>query len=264
MRLTEFFVIEGADDAPNRQMAAYAAESLIEYFSKPRKPEYVFTDDEGNASTYFYGKNMKEIPEDLRSLFDNIGFFIAAVPPDSNRRGASYSNDGQTMPPGTMICYFKPKGEQVTEKAWGMYVTKFANKILAQSRSALVHEFVHALDFERVKDPNYVSGGANYDVSKLFKGDKEELKKYVNHPLEMNALFQQYVDRIERAIDDSGIDSFDGVKKFLFANNAQEFVKGMFDNFPPQVVSSLTPDSRRRFIKRFTQLWHDLKRKYAG
>lgn len=256
--LRDVFIIEGANDAADRKVAQDCTAAILKFFSKKQEPAYVGTDDEGNVAAFYSGKSVPAEGQ-AKEILRSMAFFICAVPPNSNRTGASYTYDDQDPTPGVMSIYFKPRGKKVSEEAWKWYVSDHALTILNPAKQDLIHEFTHAVDMLKVKDPEYMRK-KHYDTGKLYSGDKEERKKYINHPLEYNALMQQYMDDFERLLAKEP----KGNRTAYLARKPAEVVSDFYQMTPPEFRDYLTPKTKRHVLKRLTQFMNDMRRKYAG
>lgn len=261
MRLRDVFLIEGLNDAKNRKTAEECAQALLDYLHTKPEPTYVGTDDEGYVSAGYRGKKIPSDTPVVRMILDSMYVFLSAVE-RGNRSGAAYAPDTENDP-AVLTVYIKIKSNKpVTEEAWKWYCKEHAAKKIAVAFEDVVHEFIHAMDSFRIKDRGYLAQ-RGYDSEKLMAGDKEERKKYVNRPLEANALFQQYASSIESTLRDEGI-AAPGVFEEEFGNTPTKFVKVALSVIPDGALDYMDEKTKRAFTKRFTQMYYDLRDKYSG
>jgi hypothetical protein len=261
MRLRDVFLIEGAKDASYRKTAEDCANALLSYLQTKPSPYYVGTDDEGYISAGYKGKN---IPSDLpavRLILDSMYIFLSAVE-KGDRSGAAFAPDTENDP-AVLTVYIKIKSNKpLTEDAWKWYCKEHAGKKIAIAFEDTVHEFIHAIDSHRISDRGYLTN-RGYDADKLMAGDKEERKKYVNRPLEANALFQQYASAIDSTLRDEGIDTAEEFTS-KFGNTPTKFVKVALSVIPDGALDYMDEKTKRAFMKRFTQMWYDLRDRYSS
>jgi hypothetical protein len=259
--LRNVFILEGRDDAKHRKTAEDCAQALLDYLHTKPEPAYVGTDDEDYISAGYMGRKVPAKNPAVRLILDSMYIFLSAVD-HGNRSGASYVPDTENDP-AVLTVYLKIKSDKpLTEKAWSWYCKEHGAKKIAIAFEDVVHEFIHAIDSFRVKDRKYLSD-KGYDSDKLMSGDEEERRKYVNRPLEANALFQQYASSIESTLRDEGI-ATPGEFDKAFGNNPSKFVKVALSVVPDGALDYMDDKTKRAFMKRFTQLYYDMKDKYSG
>lgn len=123
-------------------------------------------------------------------------------------------------------------------------------------RSSFVHEFTHTLDFRRI-NPQYLIARAKRKQAEQEAGGVRDRDKYVNDPLELNAYYQQALsDFYDQLVSTNTVDEWNG----LVGNTPQEFAINIINTYlRPQVIRRLTPENKKRFMKRLATTWEYLK-----
>ena len=157
--------------------------------------------------------------------------------------------------------YLETQEDAPTEIApWGMKTIKAKLKLplFGWVHNTIVHELVHAWDFER--------GGAGFAGS-VTSGElhsKGKTKEYYNTPEEFNAFYQQGANEVHRIVRQvvSGIKS--GNKGMI--SDAEQiiwsfdgFIKNMSHAWRPDWVENLGTKYRRKFKKRIVDLYNHVR-----
>lgn len=124
-------------------------------------------------------------------------------------------------------------------------VRLFVPSFLEKNRSSYVHEFIHFLDRRRLK-------GKIKRISSTLRAGAE---KYFNQPLELNAYIQQAFDSIEESIADLELTRDDA--RVVMGGSPQALAREI-ESQTKEFVDALTPENRKKFLKRVAQLWDDV------
>jgi hypothetical protein len=166
--------------------------------------------------------------------------------------------------------FFRDKGLEIVLSAppWGFSAAEPKKSFVravssAMTKNPLVHELVHFVDFMRIK-------GWDKAVSNYPAPDKD-FAKYANHPVEMNAYFQQsiadfvkdYKSVTEKIEDDTGPEN-DGSSDHQTAvwrlmDTAYEklphFMELWQERFKPNIWKALSPENQKKMKARAYQLF---------
>jgi hypothetical protein len=127
---------------------------------------------------------------------------------------------------------------------------------------SFIHEFIHYLDLKRFKNKKTLH--AALGTEKIFK--REGIFKYVNHPLELNAYYQQAVSNYEdifyytlelynkdkeQDFYETYLETFDS-----FMKDFKKYTSGTFKEF----FENLTPKNQQKIKKRLYGLYMNLKK----
>jgi len=261
MNLVEVFLDEGAKDEYYRKIAYRCVDALIEKFRTKIKPSYVGLDDKHRVTAAFRGSQM-DAPPDLKEYFEKFMFFTTADTMDGEH-GAVYNfvNSGKVTDIINLIIN-TPSADSYDEEEWKFLNYLDGHSWVKESRITLVHEFVHLLDAQRAQDPKYWSK-APYDSDKMRAGDKAEIEKYYNTPVEYNAYVQQELENVDSIIRNRA-SSMNDVKRLIGVSDANSFVKKFLEAVYAPFRKNMTMDTRKRVAKRANQYWQDLERRFSG
>lgn len=258
MKLVEFFYLdEGAEDATFRDLARRVTNAIMNHVKKNKNsPTYVGLTDDGVAAAFKMtrAEGNAEVKRHLKDLI----FFIEGVH-SITTSSASYSKGAEGQ---DLITLFVKCGKDITEEKWQFLVATNIDKIIAQEGwNDTYHEVVHMLDQHRHKDQSYVSQ-RQYDSDKVRKGDSEELTKYYNTPMEYNAYVQNDLQKISNMVKDSK--TFDDAKAKIRTYSEKEFIDKFLKSVGRHMAHYITPKTKRHIIKRASQFWQDLERRFTG
>jgi serine/threonine protein kinase len=167
--------------------------------------------------------------------------------------------------------FFREKGLEIVLSAkfpWMFSAAKpkkgFVNVVDSDVvKNSLIHELVHFVDFLRIK--------GWYKAVSDYPDQDKDFVKYANHPVEMNAYFQQsiadfvkeYKAVIEKIEDDTGPDN-DGSADHQTAvwrlmdtahEKLPQFMERWQSRFKPRVWESLSPENQKKMKARAYQLF---------
>ena len=148
-----------------------------------------------------------------------------------------------------------PEDANKSVKAYNKW---FANNLAdllesSNSRSSFVHEFTHTLDFRRI-NPEYLIARAK---RKQETGEPRDRDRYANDPLELNAYYQQAMSELYN--DLLKVETVEEWNANV-GETAQEFVDKLLTIYlRPQVQKRLSPENKKRLMKRAATAWEYLK-----
>ena len=123
---------------------------------------------------------------------------------------------------------------------------------LAPSSSSFVHEFTHTLDFRRI-NPQYLIDRAKRKEA----SDIRDRDKYANDPLELNAYYQQAIsDFYDQLLKTKTVEEWNA----QVGETPQRFAENIVTLYlRPQVKKRLSPENKKRLMKRAATAWEYLK-----
>jgi hypothetical protein len=261
MRLAEVFLDEGAKDEYYRTIAYKCVDVLIKAFKNKIKPAYVGRDDKYRVTAAYKGWEMGA-PRELEEYFEKFMFFMVADTMDGEH-GAIYDfANTDTVTDIITLITNSSSADTYDEEEWRFLCLLDGHSSVKEARITLVHEFIHLLDAHRAQDPKYWSK-APYDANKMRAGDKAEIQKYYNTPVEYNAYVQQELENLDSILR-SRASSMDDVKRLIGVTDANSFVTKFLTAIKSEFRKNMTTDTRKKVAKRANQYWQDLERRFSG
>lgn len=118
------------------------------------------------------------------------------------------------------------------------------NPSKAIDKDSFIHEFIHYLDYTRIKNKNY----------KTNLNPNTKVEDYYNSPLELNAYYQEAASYIVKLFDDN--ESILIKFREKYSNDFNKFRDWMFENvFEKDFIRNLTPKSKEKIIKRIYNIY---------
>lgn len=158
----------------------------------------------------------------------------------------------------TIVIYFDAPTEAIkSTNSYNRWLSKNLESILQDPkvRSSYIHEFTHSLDFRRI-EPSYLLKRSEeketVNARRKATGEPKDFVKYSNDALELNAYFSQALSQVRTDIKDGN--------KEVLGDTAQEFAEVFMDNYLAKTLrKNLSPENRRRLMKRAATAWEVLK-----
>lgn len=151
-----------------------------------------------------------------------------------------------------------PEAAIKAPKTYNKWFAKNLADFLERSnyRSSFVHEFTHTLDFRRI-NPEYLIARAKRTLAEKEAGGVKDRDRYANDPLELNAYYQQAMsDFFNSLLQAKTVEEWNAA----VGETPQEFAENVLTNYlRPQVIRRLTPDNKKRLMKRAATAWEYLK-----
>jgi len=140
------------------------------------------------------------------------------------------------------------------------YSLKYINTRFSSLKQEFVHEFIHYLDYKRIKEK---SGVENVGSAKLLLSGGA--KAYYNSPIEFNAFYQDGISSTETTLinlKNSGTKV--GQDKFYeIIKNFNNFKNFAIKNFDRGFIKYLDVNNTRKLNKRLYNVFIDLKKTYV-
>lgn len=123
-------------------------------------------------------------------------------------------------------------------------------------KDAVIHEMIHFLD------PGYGKGGGIKRYEKTRKSPATvDRKAYMNDPGEWNALWQEGAAKFERMIRSGGLARNPKVREHFFGDGSLAQMRVRADQFwEKEFFKYMSSKTKRKFDKRFAQLWTAMKK----
>lgn len=255
-------------DIEKLHIANEVFENVIAFVRKlgnnPSKFSDVFyTDDAGrfkgfNMETNFSKK--QRIPEISKLFVEFVdrGLFNVKSTIKARAGRVLEPNTGEIKELTIRLYIDAPNAANKPAKSYNKWFAANLLSILETSnyRSSFVHEFTHTLDFRRI-NPEYLIARAKRKQAEHEAGGVKDRDKYVNDPLELNAYYQQALsDFYEQLVSTNTVEEWNG----LVGNTPQEFAETILNTYlRPQVIRRLTPENKKRFMKRLATTWEYLR-----
>jgi len=249
-KLTDVFIIEGARDTEFRELAEICAQTFIDYV-KTHECSDVFNDN-GNVTATYFGHRMKT-DDEVRKYFQDTVFYVKASPPGMQTKDAAFSSGGGHDE--DYISVYLDVEKNHDSSSWRKFCLNKAPDLLRAKFTSIMHEFIHLIDSQRTSSKLDLTK-QRYDINKINSGDEQENSKYINDPLEFNAIFQEIAERLEQRIIEKGVDSINSI-------SSQEWVSSTLKSIPKDWTSSFSAKLRKHLIKRLYQFLEDMKVKYS-
>lgn len=123
-------------------------------------------------------------------------------------------------------------------------------------KDTVIHEMIHFLD------PGYGKGGGIKKYEKTKKTPTAvDRRAYVNDPGEWNALWQEGAAKFERMLRGGGLAQYPKVRKHFFGDGSLAQMRARVDQFwEKEFFKYMSSKTKRKFDKRFAQLWTAVKK----
>lgn len=252
--LRRVFIFEGANDEMYRETARKCVVAITQHLKKNSKPIYTGQTDEGGFACAFKLNKIKADNE-TRQHLKNAILFIESTPVKQSKASFQKGAEGQDI----ITIYIEDRPDN--EEDWEASVLSNASEFVADASGPLFHEIIHMLDIHRHKDASYSSRG-QYDSDKVRSGDRDELVKYYNSPMEYNAYVQEDLNKIAEMV--KGSKTWMEARTKINTYNERDFIDKFLRSVGRYMRLYLTPEVKRHVIKRASQFWQDLERKYSG
>ena len=184
MNIFEFFDLrEGVSDKKFRDASLVAFQACVEGLKDPSWTSRAKLKVEAKGPVVLV--NMGDLAG--KEEYDHISLLFKLLQVGEDAAGAmARFHPGQRTPDGNSyieILYkvFDPREHppRIPGKKWLDKLEKNGVELLRDMKSMFVHEFIHLLDYERVKDPDA--------VDHVFRGVDDDDRTYYNLPIETNA-----------------------------------------------------------------------------
>lgn len=167
--------------------------------------------------------------------------------------GFAWNEDGTTSPTGA----FMAPGTMEGRRAFFVIIMLPNDRshdidiLFGVKWDHLIHELTHYMDRKRQTTPSKKSfSGLARSAQGALGGEK-----YFNHPLEFNAFYQQGLYSVVQALS-RGQNSGRMMRSF------SDFYSAMVGHFDIDFMHYLTPEYRRKFLKRFNSFYELVKREW--
>lgn len=255
-------------DIENLHIANEVFENIVAFIRKlkgdiTKFTNKFYTDDAGRFKGFHLSTNLPE-SQRIPQVFD---LFVEFVDRELNNvKPTIKAKANRLMKPDTgeveefhiQLYIDVPEAANKPVKAYNKW---FASNLLlalekSNYRSSFVHEFTHTLDFRRI-NPKYLLDRAKRKVARLKAGVTKDFGEYTNDPLELNAYYQQALSDFHNKLLETG--TVEEWNDFV-GDTPQEFADNILTNYlRPQVIRRLTPENKKRFMKRLATTWEYLR-----
>lgn len=255
------------DDMEKLHVANETFENIVSFIRKLKNDSETFsnkfyTDSDGTLKGFHLETNLKK-----QKRTDTIDTFVEFL--DHELTGVKQTiraQAGRVLEPNTgelqqlhiKLYIDAPKGVKKNAKSYNKWFAKNLASILQDPdyRSSFVHEFTHTLDYRRI-NPKYLIARAERKIAEKEAGVARDRNKYANDPLELNAYFQQAIsDFFNSLLQTKTVEEWNAA----VGETPQEFAENVLTNYlRPQVIRRLTPDNKKRLMKRAATAWEYLK-----
>jgi len=222
-----------------------------------------YTDEAGRFKGFHMEINLpkkQRIPEISNLFIEFVDRELSGVKPTIKAR-ASRVLEPNTGEIKALIISLYIDASNAANKPVKSYNKWFASNLLSileksNYRSSFVHEFTHTLDYRRI-NPEYLIARAKRKQTELEAGGVSDRDKYVNDPLELNAYYQQAIsDFYDQLVNTKTVDEWNS----FVGDTPQQFAETIINTYlRPQVIRRLTPENKKRFMKRLATTWEYLK-----
>lgn len=237
MSLRDTFVVEGQRDNFYRSWADSEFERALKSLSYT--PVDVTTNENGEKEIYIdeatYGA-------DVRIIFSA-----------GSKSEGRYSSPDRTGGRAVINLIYNGADDPFIDRNFsGLTTRAIAEKVLLRMRKIFVHEYTHHQDELRAQAP--IVG--HDDILATDSQEEKDRKwgEYYNSPFEYNANFQSITSMLSRELKKNpqfwSLDDFN-----TFRSRAITFIEKNY----PMMWKYLSPDNKKRFYKRLTQFWLDLR-----
>jgi hypothetical protein len=248
VRLSEFFLPEGAQDTELRVRADQAFEGLKrEIESSPQlvrhEPEsrQQYSQDE-DVLFRFKGSRSESLPDDLDVVF------VVTAQKSGNRAVFQSFKDGRKSTIAIYLRYPRRSVDSVRQdpkRADAIFSAP--TQWLSQYKSDFVHEYIHYIDKTRAPQAQRGSHGLKPD-------------EYYNDPFEQNALMQELFSEFEQQLQKLDPTQLDALKQ-MDGNAFYQFFIGWLKMNKHPFERKMNGDTERRLKKRVARFWQDLKQR---
>lgn len=256
------------EDMDKLHIANEAFENIEAFIRKLKKDpskfaEKFYTDNDGRFIGFHIKTNLpkkQQIPEISDLYIEFLDHELNNVKP-TIKASADRNiepNTGKITQLRIKLYIDAPQAANKSVKAYNKWFANNLADILENSnyRSSFVHEFTHTLDFRRI-NPEYLVARAKRKISEKEAGKVRDRDKYANDPLELNAYYQQAMSELYN--DLLKVETVEEWNANV-GETAQEFVDKLLTIYlRPQVQKRLTPENKKRLMKRAATAWEYLK-----
>ena len=256
------------DDMDKLHIANEAFENIEAFVRKLGKDpskfaEKFYTDNDGRFIGFHMETNLskkQQIPEISDLYIEFLDHELSNVKPTIKARADRNiePNTGKLTQLRIKLYIDAPQAANKSVKAYNKWFVNNLADLLESSnyRSSFVHEFTHTLDFRRI-NPEYLVARAKRKISEKEAGKVRDRDKYANDPLELNAYYQQAMSELYNdLLKTETTDEWNA----NVGETAQEFVDKLLTIYlRPQVQKRLTPENKKRLMKRAATAWEYLK-----
>lgn len=255
-------------DLENLHIANEVFENIVAFIRKlkgdtAKFSDKFYTDDAGRFKGFHLTTNLpksQRIPEVFDLFIEFVDRGLNNIKPTIKAKARRVMSPDKAKIEEFHIQLFidVPEAANKPVKAYNEW---FASNLLlalekSNYRSSFVHEFTHTLDFRRI-NPNYLIDRAKRKLAKIQAGVKKDFGEYTNDPLELNAYYQQALsDFHEKLLEKNTVEEWND----FVGRTPQEFAENILSNYlRPQVIRGLTPENKKRFMKRLATTWEYLR-----
>lgn len=255
-------------DIENLHIANEVFENVVAFIRKLKGDtsnfsDKFYTDETGRFKGFHLATNLpksQRIPQvfDLFVEFVDRGLNNIKSTLKANARRVTNPDTGEIQEFHIQLYIDVPEDANKPVKAYNKWFASNLLLVLEKSnyRSSFVHEFTHTLDFRRI-NPKYLLDRAKRKLARIKSDAKKDLGEYTNDPLELNAYYQQALsDFYDKLLKTSTVEEWN---EFV-GKTPQEFTENVLNNYlRPQVQKRLTPENKKRFMKRLATTWEYLR-----
>lgn len=128
---------------------------------------------------------------------------------------------------------------------------KYLETRLRGSKTDIIHELIHLFDRQR----------SSYTPKSAKKFDMGDVGGYYNEPEELNAYYQEAVERIESLLDNIDQSALEVIVK-NYGQSFQDFKDWAIDNFfNDDFIDNLTNKNKRKVVKRLAR-WYQSRTEF--
>lgn len=267
--ITSILLETREEDIQKIQLANEIFGSILSIIEKQKKAVKKFEQTFFKTGEWLIGfildrSNIPLYPKDMPPI--KLSFFNRSW---GNVRKSTYASANKKIDPETkkltelgITIYFNapPDVLQSTSKYNKWFAKNLESLIDNPSvQASFTHEFIHALDYHRTSPDYLVKRLENKKRTASVGGIRgpEHYAEYANDPLELNAFFSE-------AMHDLIYDIRFKIKDLSeFGDTAQEFADEFMNTYLSKTVRKyITPENRKRLMKRAATTWEVLKQKY--
>lgn len=222
--------------------------------------ESFYTDQSGKLKGFHLPTNLVPIPEISDLFIEFLDRKLYGVKDTIKARAGRVLEPNKSKIKHLHIKLYIDAPEDVIKapKAYNKWFAKNLAELLESSnyRSSFVHEFTHTLDFRRI-NPEYLITRAKRKLAEKEAGGVRDRDKYANDPLELNAYYQQAMsDFYNTLVKAKTVEEWNG----YVGETPQEFAENLVTTYlRPQVQRRITPENKKRLLKRAATAWEYLK-----
>jgi hypothetical protein len=250
-----------SDDMEKLHIANETFENIVAFVRKLKKnptrfAESFYTDETGRFKGFQLQTNLPEIPEISNMFIEFLDHNISGVKETIKARAGRIIDQNTRTISEMRIKLFidaPPTVIKLTNSYNAWFVKNLAD-ILEKSnyRSSFVHEFTHTLDFRRINPQYLIDRAKRKEVS-----DIRDRDKYANDPLELNAYYQQAIsDFYDQLLKTKTVEEWNA----QVGETPQRFAENIVTLYlRPQVKKRLSPENKKRLMKRAATAWEYLK-----